>query len=80
MIRVHTLQDPVDLVLAILATGREAARDVHEDGQAALAAGGNRFEVSVPEERGELRRTGEGRMSFPLGRCIRATIPACFRE
>jgi hydroxymethylglutaryl-CoA lyase len=61
VIGVHVLQDAVDLVLAILATGREPAREMHEDRLAPIAAGGDRLEAAVPEECGELGRAVEGR-------------------
>ena len=54
-----SLQDAIDLVLAVLATGREPARDVDEESLPAIAPGGDRLEASVPEERGELRRSVE---------------------
>jgi hydroxymethylglutaryl-CoA lyase len=60
VIGVHRLQNAIDLVLAILAVGREFAHDVQEDGLAPLARGGDRLEASVAEERRELRRTIEG--------------------
>jgi hydroxymethylglutaryl-CoA lyase len=58
---VHALQNSVDLVLAILATRHEPTSDVREDGLTALAPCGDRFEASVPEERGELGRAIEAR-------------------
>ena len=54
-----SLQDAIDLVLAVLATGREPARDVHEERVPAIAPSRDRLEASVPEERGELRRSVE---------------------
>ena len=59
MIGVHALEDPIDLVLRVLATRLEPARDVHEESLPSIARGGDRLEASVPEERGELRRSVE---------------------
>jgi hydroxymethylglutaryl-CoA lyase len=56
---VDALQDAVDFVLAVLATWRERARDVHEERLPALAASGDRLEASVPKVRGELGRAIE---------------------
>lgn len=53
------LQDAVDLVLAVFAITSERARDMHEQRLPALAAGGDRLEATVPEERGELGRSIE---------------------
>ena len=53
------LQDAIDLVLAVLAAGIETARDVGEESLPAIAPSGDRLEASVPEERGELRRSVE---------------------
>jgi hydroxymethylglutaryl-CoA lyase len=58
---VHVQKDAVDLVLAVLAAGREPAREMDENGLAPVASSGNRLESSVPEECGELRRAVEGR-------------------
>jgi len=55
----HALQDAVDLVLAVVTTSREGARDVHEESVTALAPGGDGLEPSVPEEGGELGRAIE---------------------
>jgi hydroxymethylglutaryl-CoA lyase len=63
VIGVEVLQDAIDLVLAVLATGREPARDVHEESLPAIACSGNRLEASIPKERGELGRTVEARPS-----------------
>ena len=60
MIGVHALENCVDVALAVLATGREPAGDVHEDGIAPLASGGDRLEPPVSEERRELGRAVEG--------------------
>jgi hydroxymethylglutaryl-CoA lyase len=59
----EVLQDAVDLVLAVFATRREPARDVHEESLPAIACSGNRLEASVPKERGELGRAVEARPS-----------------
>src|SRR2546428_13491984 len=59
VIGVHGLQNAVDLVLAVLAPGREPAREVDEDGLALLAPGGDRLETTVAEERRELWRAIE---------------------
>jgi SAM-dependent methyltransferase len=56
VIGVHPLQDAVDLVLVVVATGRERSRDVEEESAPPIATGRNRLEASVPEERGELGR------------------------
>ena len=61
MIGVHRLQNAVDLILGVLAVRSEPARDVDKESQPAHAPGGNRFETSVSEERGELGRAGETR-------------------
>jgi hydroxymethylglutaryl-CoA lyase len=71
---VHVLQNPIDLVLAVLASRRELPREMYEKGLAALAPRGDGLETSVPEERRELGRPIEGRpphvVSFrPLHPC-----------
>jgi len=63
VIRVHGLQDLVDLVLPILAPGLEPARQVQEESFSPLAPGGDRLKASVSKERCELGRTIEGRPS-----------------
>ena len=61
MIGMHVLQDPVDLVLGVLAAGLELARHIYEERLPAIARGGDRLEASVPKERGELGRSVERR-------------------
>jgi hydroxymethylglutaryl-CoA lyase len=57
----HVLQDLVDLLFAVLATGRESSREVRQHRLAPFAPGGDCLEASVPEEGGELGRAIEGR-------------------
>ena len=59
MIGVHVLQDPIHLVLAVLASGLEALRDMREKRLPALLTGGDRLETPVPKERSELCRSVE---------------------
>lgn len=57
----HALQDAVHLVLGVIAARSESLREMSEDGLPPPAPGGDRLEASVPEERGELRRSIETR-------------------
>jgi hydroxymethylglutaryl-CoA lyase len=74
VIGVHALQNAVDVVLCVLATGREPARDMHEERTTPLAPGGDGLEAPISEERRELGRAIESRapnvVSFgPLHPC-----------
>lgn len=55
------LQNAIDLVLTVVTTGSERARDVNEESLPPIAPGGDRLEASVSEEGGELGRAVEAR-------------------
>ena len=59
VIWVDALEDPVDLVLAVLAATRERARDVREQSLPAIASSGNGLETAAPKERSKLGRPVE---------------------